>query len=72
MDIKKLNDFINLAKESGVSELQYENGKEKYVVKMGGSAPLAMPAYQAPQVAAPQAPAANSAFPRKLRFYCTQ
>jgi acetyl-CoA carboxylase biotin carboxyl carrier protein len=42
MDLKKLNEFISLAKESGVSELQYENGKEKYSVKLGSSAPLVM------------------------------
>ena len=49
MDIKKLNEFISLAKESGVSELQYENGKEKYHVKIGGTTVIA-PATQVREV----------------------
>lgn len=40
MDKKKLNEFINLAKEAGVVELEYENGKEKYAVKFSSGAPV--------------------------------
>lgn len=40
MKIAELKDFIELAKSSGVSELKYENGEEKYSVKIGGVAPM--------------------------------
>jgi acetyl-CoA carboxylase biotin carboxyl carrier protein len=40
MDIKKLNKFVALAKEAGVAELKYENGDEKYFVKLGEVAPM--------------------------------
>jgi len=40
MKIAELKDFIELAKSSGVSELKYENGDEKYSVKIGGEAPV--------------------------------
>jgi acetyl-CoA carboxylase biotin carboxyl carrier protein len=34
MDFEKLKEFIDLAKSSGVSELKFENGKEKYEVAL--------------------------------------
>ena len=40
MDIKKLNKFVALAKEAGVAELKYENGDEKYFVKLGEVSPM--------------------------------
>lgn len=63
MDIKKLNEFVALAKDSGVSELTYENGDEKYSVKLGGSVvhaapPVAMPL--AANIDVPSAPTAKS------------
>lgn len=43
MDIKKLNKFVALAKEAGVAELKYENGDEKFFVKLGDVAPIFAP-----------------------------
>lgn len=34
MDLKKLKEFIKLAKEEGVTELEYEKGEEKYFVSL--------------------------------------
>ena len=34
MDLEKLEKFVQFAKDSGVSELKYESGKEKYSVTL--------------------------------------
>lgn len=51
LDIEKLKEFIALAKESGVSELKVETGKEKYSVQFGQNI-----AYSTPVIHGPQAP----------------
>lgn len=64
MDKKKLNEFINLAKEAGVAELEYENGKEKYSVKFASAQASFVAAPQnlsQPMASAPAVAAADSA-----------
>jgi acetyl-CoA carboxylase biotin carboxyl carrier protein len=64
MSFKKLEEFISLAKEAGVSSLKYESKDEKYSVTIGGGEVVhsysAMPAPAAQPVAAGAAPAAAS------------
>lgn len=36
MNVEKLKEFIAVAKDSGVTELKYENNEEKYAVSFGG------------------------------------
>jgi len=59
MDIKKLDAFIKLAKDSEVNELTYENGDEKYSVKLGGGTPV----YAAPSMPVSAHAATPSASP---------
>lgn len=65
MSFKKLEEFISLAKEAGVSSLKYESKDEKYSVTIGGGEVVhsysAMPAPAAQPVAAGAAPAAAPA-----------
>lgn len=49
MDLKKLKEFINLAKEEGVSELKYETKDLKISVNLAGHSPN----YIAPPIQAP-------------------
>ena len=37
MDLKKIEDFINLAKKTGVSKLKYENAGEEFCVEFEGA-----------------------------------
>jgi acetyl-CoA carboxylase biotin carboxyl carrier protein len=57
MDLKKLRAFIDLAKDSGVAELSYENKDEKYAVSfaLGVKTPVAY--------ASPLAPTSATALP---------
>jgi len=61
MDLKNIKELVKIAKKEGLAELQYENGKEKFLVKLPfASAPAAISA--APQVIAQAAgaPAAKA------------
>ncbi len=47
MDLEKLKEFIELAKSSGVEELQYESEQESYSVSFSGKGTQYMPMPQA-------------------------
>jgi len=34
MDLKSIKELVKIAKKEGLAELQYENGKEKFLVKL--------------------------------------
>lgn len=57
MKLDKVKEFVEYAKEAGVSELKYESGEIKISVKLGGDAPVYMsaPSVSAPSVSAPVA-----------------
>ncbi len=57
MKLDKVKEFVEYAKEAGVSELKYESGDVKISVKLGGDTPVYMPA----PAAAPQAAASSAA-----------
>lgn len=67
MKLDKVKEFVEYAKEAGVSELKYESGDVKISVKLGGDAPVYMAAPTAsapavaPQTTAGSAPAASPA-----------
>ena len=60
MDLKSIKELVKIAKKEGLAELQYENGKEKFLVKLPfASAPASIS--HAPQVIAPAAAADSGA-----------
>ncbi|GAA0209664.1 acetyl-CoA carboxylase biotin carboxyl carrier protein [Kangiella japonica] len=68
MDLRKIKKLIELVEESGVAELEIQEGEESVRISRSSSAPApapiqyaAAPAPQAAPAPAPQAPAADSA-----------
>lgn len=57
MKLDKVKEFVEYAKEAGVSELKYESGDVKISVKLGGDNPV----YVAPQAASAPVAAASTA-----------
>lgn len=62
MKLDKVKEFVEYAKEAGVSELKYENGDVKISVKLGGDTPVYMsaPAAMASTTAAPAVGSGNA------------
>lgn len=58
MKLDKVKEFVEYAKEAGVSELKYESGDMKISVKIGGDAPVYLPS-AAPTFAQTSAPSAT-------------
>ena len=58
MDLDNLKAFIKLAKDEGVAELSYEDGKQKMQVVLGGKPGVVVPSASRPVANVP-APAAD-------------